>query len=100
MKAPPVPAATSRALRTLPRELSGKRLELLKEAVPKVARVAISTIRPMGPAVLAVRDSPSRGACAGVDDQPWEVRDVDDFERVFAAMVSSARMETTWAGAR
>ena len=30
----------------LSRELGGKRLELLKEAVPKLARVAVSTIRP------------------------------------------------------
>ena len=41
LKALPVPAATSPALQTLSRELGGKRLELLKEAVPKVARVAV-----------------------------------------------------------
>ena len=28
-------------------ELGGKRLELLKEAVPKIARVAVSTILPI-----------------------------------------------------
>ena len=41
LKALPVPAATSPALQTLADELSGKRLELLKEAVPKLARVAV-----------------------------------------------------------
>ena len=41
MKALPVPAATSRASQTLRAELGGKRLELLKEAVPKLARVAV-----------------------------------------------------------
>ena len=37
----PVRAATSPALQTLAPELGGKRLELLKEAVTKVARVAV-----------------------------------------------------------
>ena len=37
----PVPAATSPALQTFPENWAGKRLELLKEAVPKIARVAV-----------------------------------------------------------
>ena len=68
LKALPVPAATSPALQTFPAELGGKRLELLKEAVPKLARVAV-LYDPASPAAVLERErgSPSRGACAGVD---------------------------------
>ena len=49
-------------------ELGGKRLELLKEAVPKLARVAV-LYDPAIPAqcTRGERGSPSRGACAEVD---------------------------------
>ena len=46
LKALPVPAETSPALQTLP-ELGGKRLELLKEAVPRFPVSRFSTIRPL-----------------------------------------------------
>ena len=49
-------------------ELGGKRLELLKEAVPKLARVAVLYDPDYPGSVFDVeRGSPSRGACAGVD---------------------------------
>ena len=44
------PGGNVTGVTNLTRELSGKRLELLKEAVPKLARVAVlydATIRPM-----------------------------------------------------
>ena len=41
LKVLPVPAATSPALQPLDSELGGKRLELLKEAVPKLALIAV-----------------------------------------------------------
>ena len=40
------PGGNLTGLTTLSRELGGKRLELLKEAVPKITRVAGLTIRP------------------------------------------------------
>ena len=43
------PGGNITGLTNLSRELGGKRLELLKEAVTKVARVAVLYDRPIGP---------------------------------------------------
>ena len=68
-------------------ELGGKRLELLKEAVPKLARVA-ALYDPTTP--LSVREVkevlPVAARALGLTVRPWEVRDVDSFERAFAAL--------------
>ena len=71
----------------LARELGGKRLELFKEAVPKLARVAV-LYDPANPAsVREVKEVlPVAARALGLTIQPWEVRAADDFERVFAAM--------------
>jgi putative ABC transport system substrate-binding protein len=68
-------------------ELGGKRLELLKEAVPKLARVAV-LYDPTGPANLReVKEALPVGALAlRLTIQSWEVRAADDFDRVFAAI--------------
>ena len=62
------PGGNVTGLTLLSRELGGKRLELLKEAVPKVARVAVLYDPANPPSVhRGERGSPSRGARAGVD---------------------------------
>jgi ABC-type uncharacterized transport system substrate-binding protein len=68
-------------------ELGGKRLELLKEAVPKIARVAV-LYDPANPSnVLDVEKViPVAARALGLTIQPWEVRTADDFDRVFAAL--------------
>jgi putative ABC transport system substrate-binding protein len=68
-------------------QLGGKRLELLKEAVPKLARVAV-LYDPAAPSpVLEVKEVlPVAARALGLTVQPWEVRDADGFERVFAVM--------------
>ena len=62
------PGGNVTGVTNLSRELGGKRLELLKEAVPKVARVAV-LYDPANRTSVRERErgSPSRGACAAVD---------------------------------
>ena len=67
--------------------LGGKRLELLKEAVPKLARVAILYDPGSAAPVLELKEElPAAARALKLTLQPWEVRTADDFEKVFAAM--------------
>ena len=62
------PGGNVTGLTNLTRELGGKRLELLKEAVPKLARVAVLyDPANSGQFTRDERASPSRRACAKVD---------------------------------
>ena len=72
-------------------ELSGKRLELLKEAVPKLARVAVLYDPAIpGPVREVKEDLPVAARALRLTLQSWEVRAADDFERVFAATKQAA----------
>jgi putative ABC transport system substrate-binding protein len=81
------PGGNITGLSSLGTELGGKRLELLKEAVPKLARVAVF-YNPANPStVIAVKEVlPAAARALKLTLQPWEVRGTDDFDRVFAAM--------------
>ena len=69
-------------------KLGGKRLELLKEAVPKLARVAVLYVPALPGQVIEVKEVlPVAARALRLTLQPWEVRAADDFDRVFAAMV-------------
>ena len=81
------PGGNVTGITNLNRELGGKRLELLKEAVPKVARVAVLYDPASQGSVLEVKEVlPVAARALRLTLQPWEVRDADDFDRVFAAM--------------
>ena len=81
------PGGNVTGLTNLGAELGGKRLELLKEVVPKVARVAVIYNPTSPPSVREVKeDLPVAARALGLTIQPWEVRAADDFDRVFAAM--------------
>ena len=81
------PGGNVTGLTTLARDLGGKRLELLKEAVPKVARVAVLYDPAIPPSVLEVKEVlPIAARAQGLTIQPWEVRSAENFDRVFAAM--------------
>jgi putative tryptophan/tyrosine transport system substrate-binding protein len=81
------PGGNITGLTTLNRELGGKRLELLKEAVPKLIRVAI-LYDPAAPvsALEMKKDLPVSARALRLTIQPWEVRDASGFERVFAGL--------------
>jgi putative tryptophan/tyrosine transport system substrate-binding protein len=81
------PGGNVTGLTNLTGKLAGKRLELLKEAVPKLARVAV-LYQPATPAnVVEVKeDLPSAARVLKLTVQPWEVRAADDFDRVFDAL--------------
>jgi putative ABC transport system substrate-binding protein len=68
-------------------ELGGKRLELLKEAVPKVARVAVLYDPALPGTSLEVKEIlPVAARALKLTIQPWEVRGTDDFEKVLATL--------------
>ncbi len=81
------PGGNVTGLSTLARELAGKRLELLKEAVTKLVRVAVLYDPANSNDILEVKELlPVAERELALTIQPWEVRAADDFERVFAAL--------------
>ena len=81
------PGGNVTGITLLSADLGGKRLELLKEAVPKLARVA-ALYEPANPtSVREVKEVlPVAARALGLTIQPWEIRDAGGFERVFAAL--------------
>ena len=81
------PGGNVTGLTNLGMELGGKRLELLKEAVPKVTRVAVLYDRANPSSVLAVKEVlPVAERALGLTIRSWDVRDAGGFERVFTAL--------------
>ena len=81
------PGGNVTGITNLNRELGGKRLELLKEAVPKLARVAVLYDPAIPGTTREVKeDLPGAARALGLTIQPWEVRAADGFEKVFAAL--------------
>ena len=81
------PGGNVTGLTILTGELGGKRLELLKEAVPKLARVAVLYDPAIPSSVLSLKDNlPVAARALKLTIQPWEVRAAEGFEKVFAAL--------------
>jgi putative tryptophan/tyrosine transport system substrate-binding protein len=80
------PGGNVTGITNLETDLGGKRLELLKEAVPKLTRVAV-LYDPAVPAARQVKDDlPVAARALGLTIQPWEIRVAEDFEGVIAAL--------------
>jgi putative ABC transport system substrate-binding protein len=81
------PGGNVTGLTTLNRELGGKRLELLREAVAKVAHIAILYDPTIRPSVFEVKEVlPTAARALGLTVRSWEVRGADGFEKVFSAL--------------
>jgi putative ABC transport system substrate-binding protein len=84
------PGGNVTGITNLSGKLGGKRLELLKEAVPEVRRVAVlyDSASLATPASVREMKEVLRVAAngLGLTVQPWEVRSPNDFDKVFAAV--------------
>jgi putative tryptophan/tyrosine transport system substrate-binding protein len=81
------PGGNVTGLTLLSEELGGKRLELLKEAVPKLARVAVLYETATPGTVFEVKEAlPVAARGLGLTLRSWEVRDADAIEKVFTAL--------------
>jgi putative ABC transport system substrate-binding protein len=78
------PGGNITGLSTMAPDLDGKRLELLKEAFPKITRVAFLWA-PVGTrGNLALTDMEAAAKALGLKLQSLEVRSLDDFDSAFA----------------
>jgi putative tryptophan/tyrosine transport system substrate-binding protein len=66
-------------------DLVGKRLEVLKEAVPRLSRVAV-LMNPTPPSLEQLQEAQIAAHALGVELLVQEVRSRDEFERAFSAM--------------
>jgi putative ABC transport system substrate-binding protein len=67
-------------------QLGDKRLELLKEAVPKVTRVAVPYVPENATHSLELKEVQSAARALGVTVQPFEIRNGHNFDEVFASL--------------
>ena len=67
-------------------ELTAKRLELIKEAVPSVTKVAILLNPGNASTQFVLSETEATAKAAGVELRAFEARQSTDFGRVFAAM--------------
>jgi putative ABC transport system substrate-binding protein len=79
------PGGNITGVTALARELSGKRLELLKDMVPGLARVAVLWNPLEVSAARQLRDTEEAARVLGLQVHALEVRGPDDFEGAFAA---------------
>jgi putative ABC transport system substrate-binding protein len=81
------PGGNVTGITNLSTNLASKRLEIFKEALPKLQRVAV-LYEPANPGnePLVKKDLPVLARALKLTLQFWEIRDADDFEKVFAAM--------------
>jgi len=80
------PGGNVTGLSTLAPELEGKRLELFKQAVPKLSRV-VALLNPANPYTrIAWKAAQTAAEALGVKLQPVEARSPNDLDRAFATI--------------
>jgi len=68
------------------RELIGKRIELLKEALPRLSRIAVLWYPESQTHPLSLREATAAARSLGLQVRPAEVRGPEDFEKAFASI--------------
>jgi putative ABC transport system substrate-binding protein len=83
------PGGNITGLVTISPELGGKRLEILKQSFPKIARVAVLT-NPLNPEQAPrIREMQAAAQVLGVHLQLLEVRGPNDFDTAFSALLKA-----------
>jgi putative ABC transport system substrate-binding protein len=81
------PGGNVTGITNLSRELGGKRLELFKEAVPNLTRVAVLYVPSNPVSITEVKKvQPAVARALGLTIQPREIRAADGFEGVFTSL--------------
>jgi putative ABC transport system substrate-binding protein len=80
------PGGNITGLANLTPELAGKRLELLKEVVPKISRVAVIWNSNDPGSELRMRETETAARSMGIGVQSLEVRGSNDLEQAFSAI--------------
>jgi putative tryptophan/tyrosine transport system substrate-binding protein len=83
------PGGNITGLSLMAQDLDGKRLELLKEAFPKVARVAFLWVPVDSRGNLALTEMEAAAKALGLKLLSLEVRSLDDFEGAFARAITN-----------
>src|SRR5262245_23177336 len=81
------PGGNITGLSSLSPELTGKRLELLKETVPKLSRVAVLGNPGNTATVLNFKEAAVAGRAYGLQVQSLEVRGPNDLDSAFSTMI-------------
>jgi putative ABC transport system substrate-binding protein len=80
------PGGNITGLSSLAQDLSGKRLELLKEIVPKLSRVAIFGSSAIPGNTLSLKETELAARAFGIQSQYLDIREVKDIETAFRAV--------------
>jgi putative ABC transport system substrate-binding protein len=81
------PGGNVTGLTSISMELGGKRLELFKEAVPKLVRVAVLYDPAYRESEIDVQEVlPVAARALGLTIRSWEIRAAEGFEKVFSAL--------------
>jgi len=81
------PGGNATGLSVMGSDTVGKRLQLLKEAAPRVARVAVLYHPPAAATVVVLREAQAAAPALGLTVLPMEVRTPDEFDDQFATML-------------
>jgi putative ABC transport system substrate-binding protein len=81
------PGGNVTGLSSMTPELTGKRLQLLKEAAPMVTRIAVLYHPSFTAGVLNLREAQAAAPALGLTVLPMEVRTPEEFDDAFATMI-------------